>query len=129
MFSFSINQNIFLLKLQVCHLLEKHPNFLERLLDGTNVDLLAILLKWNMSAQANLLHVATELKNVKLLEVIFKKRENLAKECIDLGLKESIKYAAEKVYIRPLNFLLDKDDSPEEIFNTYIKELLSLRHY
>ena len=81
-----------------------------------------------MSAQANLLHVATELKNVKLLEVIFKKKENLAKDCIDLGLKESIKYAAEKVYIRPLNFLLDKDDSPEEIFNTYIKGLLSLHH-
>ena len=86
------------------------PQVMENLIDGVNDELFFFLLEWQKSSRANLLYVATQLEKKKLLEAIFEK-ENVAQKCIETGLNEAIKFAAEELLLEPLNFLLYKDRS------------------
>ena len=99
----------------------EQPQVNEKLIDGLNEEYFVLLLKWNKSERANLLHVATQLKNMKLLEAIFKKEE-VAKNCLKIGLKPSIAFAAQERLLEPLNFLLYKDESPEDVLEDLMKD-------
>ena len=107
---------------QICLYL-KDPLVMDDLVKGTKFDLEAILLKWNKGPRSNLLHVATELENVALMQEIFRKARNGnedAEECVETGKVESIQFAAEKLLLEPLNYLLDMDTEPAKTFNKAI---------
>ena len=70
--------------------------------------------------RANLLHLATELENLDLLKVIYDLRESQAKECIAIGLDESVTFAAEKRFLESLNFLISMHKNPGKIFKECI---------
>ena len=53
------------------------------------------------------------------MQEIFKKARNRnrsAEECVNIGKEESIKLAAEKLMLEPLNYLLEMDPNPAETF-------------
>ena len=108
---------------------------MEGIVNGTNYNWRRFLLDWKVPIiipgssnsnenhfhpKANILHLATEMKNLKLLQVIYDLRETQASECIRIGLDESITFAAENQYLESLNFLIDMHNDPGEIFNRCI---------
>ena len=97
----------------------RNPSIMDDLVKGTKFELEAFLLKWNKSPRANLLHVATELGNVALMQEIFKKariRNGSVEECVNIGKEESVQLAAEKLLLEPLDYLLDMDSNPAKTF-------------
>ena len=113
---------------QVVDILKK-SNIIEPLTAGLKEKLLFFLCSWISSEEANILRVASELNNVKLLQAIYEKDE-FSKECIKLGLNAAILYAAEKVHLETLEFLLykGKNFKPDEIFDRIIKDKPDLLH-
>ena len=55
------------------------------------------------------------MENLDLLKVIYDLRESQAKDCITIGLDESVKFAAEMRYLESLNFLLSMHKDPGKI--------------